>query len=257
MAAAIGVSPRTIHRRLSEYGLSVRGSYTVVSDEDLDSVVEEINHHFPRHGYRNIEGHLEHRGIRVPRRRIRASLSRIDPEGVAPRWSYTIQRRTYNIRGPNCLWHIDGLHALIRWGMEVFQKFAIFTSIIFYLLYISIYIIYIIFIYCIFRLVSSTKRRTRRKKSRVPVESSILVEQYGILDISGVIYLYPTYAFSAFSMRSAFLMTGAFSIATLLKHSRTSILTPFSQQTRMHFSTRALHNYSHYCVHVAILHIWY
>ena len=147
--------------------------------------------------------------------------------------------------------------------MEVFQKFAIFTSIIFYLLYIFIYIIYIIYIYCIFRLVSSTKRRTHRKKSRVPVESSILVEQYGILDISGVIYLYPTYVFSAFSMRaafskrSAFLMTGAFSIATLLKHSCTSILAPaFSHHSR-NKQECIFSNYSHYCVHVAILHIWY
>ena len=156
MAAAIGVSPRTIHRRLSEYGLSVRGSYTEVSDEDLDSVVAEINHHFPRHGYRNIEGHLEHRGIRVPRRRIRASLSRIDPEGVALMWSYTIQRRTYNVRGPNCLWHIDGLHALIRWGMVIhggipkicnFYLYYILSFIYIYIHYLYyLYILYILYI---------------------------------------------------------------------------------------------------------------
>ena len=152
MAAAIGVSPRTIHRRLSEYRLSVRGSYTEVSDEDLDSVVAEINHHFPRHGYRNIEGHLEHRGIRVPRRRIRASLSRIDPEGVALRWSYTIQRRTYNVRGPNCLWHIDSLHALIRWGMVIHGGIPkICNFYLYYILsFIYLYTLFILFIYCIY-----------------------------------------------------------------------------------------------------------
>ena len=78
----------------------------------------EINHEFPRHGYRLVEGHMQSRAIKVPRYRVRSSLVRVDPQGVSLRWSYAVQRR-YHVHGPNALWHIDGLHALIRWKIVV------------------------------------------------------------------------------------------------------------------------------------------
>ena len=113
MATTIGCSQRTIHRRLDASGLSVRQSFTTISDDALDDLVSRINRDFPRHGYRNVDGHLLAQGVRVSHRRVRQSLARIDTEGVALRWSYTIERRTYNVTTPNALWHIDGLHALV------------------------------------------------------------------------------------------------------------------------------------------------
>ena len=41
-------------------------------------------------------------------------------------WFNTIIRRVYSVQGPNSLWHIDGLHCLIRWrfvDMEVSMGF--------------------------------------------------------------------------------------------------------------------------------------
>ena len=119
MAESLGCSERTVCRRLNSAGLSLRRAYTIISDAELDMNVSEINHQYPRHGYRHVDGHLQYRGIRVPRRRVRESLARVDPEGIALRWAYTVQRRTYNVSGPNALWHIDGLHALIRWGIVI------------------------------------------------------------------------------------------------------------------------------------------
>ena len=119
IAAIVGCSVRTIHRKLAAESLSIRGSYTAISDSDLDAAVMEINHEFPRHGYRLVEGHLQSRAIKVPRYRVRSSLVRVDPQGVSLRWSYTVQRRRYHVHGPNALWHIDGLHALIRWKIVV------------------------------------------------------------------------------------------------------------------------------------------
>ena len=55
----------------------------------------------------------------MPRRTVRESLARVDPDGIALRWAYTVQRRTCNVNGPNALWHIDGLHALIRCGIVI------------------------------------------------------------------------------------------------------------------------------------------
>ena len=119
MAASLGCSERTVYRKLHSAGLSLRRAYSNISDAELDVIVSEINHEYPRHGYRHVEGHLQHRGIRVPRRRIRENLARVDPEGIVLRWAYTIQRRVYNVSGPNALWHIDGLHALIRWKIII------------------------------------------------------------------------------------------------------------------------------------------
>lgn len=31
------------------------------------------------------------------------------------RWHRAVQRRKYNVPGPNALWHIDGNHSLIHW----------------------------------------------------------------------------------------------------------------------------------------------
>ena len=123
MSLVLGCSVRTVHRRLTENGLSVRQSFTQISDEDLDSIVLKINREYPRHGYRNVEGHLLERSIRVSRQRVRSSLCRVDPEGVALRWSYTVQRRKYSVYGPNALWHIDGQHGLIRWRLVIHGGF--------------------------------------------------------------------------------------------------------------------------------------
>ena len=79
MAAIIGCSVRTVHRRLRDAGMSVGGAFSTISDSDLDEIVAEINLRYPRHGYRNINGHLQLRGINVPRRRVRDSLVRVDP----------------------------------------------------------------------------------------------------------------------------------------------------------------------------------
>ena len=94
-------------------------SSITLTDEDLDNVVTQINRHYPRHGYRNVEGHLLQRNMRVSRQRVRDSLCRVDPEGIALRWSNAIQRRSYNVYGPNALWHIDGQHGLIRWRLVI------------------------------------------------------------------------------------------------------------------------------------------
>ena len=46
---------------------------------------------------------------------MRGSIHRVDPVSTAVRRSVAIRRRTYWVRGPNAVWHIDGHHKLIRW----------------------------------------------------------------------------------------------------------------------------------------------
>ena len=114
IADILGVSVRTVRRRMSEYDLSVRMFYTNISDEELDHVVAEIQQEFPTCGNRQMQGHLLRREIRVQQHRVRESQRRVDPAGSIMRQLQIIHRRRYHVNGPQALWHIDGNHKLIR-----------------------------------------------------------------------------------------------------------------------------------------------
>ena len=66
-----------------------------------------------------MEGHLTSQGYRIQRRRIRESLHRVDPWGIDQRCRRVLHRRKYKVAGPNSLWHIDGMHKLIRWRIVI------------------------------------------------------------------------------------------------------------------------------------------
>ena len=116
MSALLGVSSRTIERRLSEFGIRLRQTYSCLSDVELDLVVQNILSDFPNTGYKRMTGLLLARGIRIQQSRIRSSMRRVNPEGCALRSLQlnTLHRRRYQVYGPLALWHIDGNHKLIR-----------------------------------------------------------------------------------------------------------------------------------------------
>ena len=115
IAHALGVSQSTVKRRLKEYGISIRNDQDAeLTDLELDELVRGVQEQFPNAGYRRIHSVLRSRSIRVTQARVRDSLHRTDPEGVAIRWLSIIPGRVYSVRGPPSLWHIDGNHKLIR-----------------------------------------------------------------------------------------------------------------------------------------------
>lgn len=114
ISIAIGVSLSTVRRRMAQYGLTIGSLYSDVTDQELNSIVSQIKVIFPNSGFRMMQGHLFNQGHRVSQARIRESLRRIDPDGVAIRWSTAIERRTYRVQSPFSLWHLDGNHKLIR-----------------------------------------------------------------------------------------------------------------------------------------------
>ncbi len=95
---------------MTQSGLSVRALYSTISDNQLDILAGKIQAHFPNCGYRMMAHLLQE----VPHHRVRETLRRIDPEGVAVRWASTVRRRTYSVPSPLSLWQIDGNHKLIR-----------------------------------------------------------------------------------------------------------------------------------------------
>lgn len=120
IADLIGVSVRTVYRRMSQYGLSIRSTYSELTDQELDDLTSDIHREFPMCGSKQMKGHLTSRGFRVQQSRVRESLRRIDPEGTVARRLQAINRRCYRVAAPRSLYHIDGNHKLIRYSLDVF-----------------------------------------------------------------------------------------------------------------------------------------
>ena len=94
---------------------SFSSHYTTISDARLDELIRTIRQGFPNLGISMMLGHLRSRNVFVQRHRVRSSLVQIDPVGHSLRWFNTNATHVYTVRGPNSLWHINGLHCLIRW----------------------------------------------------------------------------------------------------------------------------------------------
>lgn len=63
VAKLLGVSTRTIRRRMSEIGLSVKDKYSRVQDEELDTLVSAVKSRHPYAGSRMVKGLLQAEGI--------------------------------------------------------------------------------------------------------------------------------------------------------------------------------------------------
>lgn len=120
IARLMGVSERTIYRRMQEYELSVKDMYSSISDDELDSLVASITSELPNAGYRMVRGRLESMGHRVQWRRVAASMHRIDSFGIISRLSSLgcVVRRVYSVPGPLSLVHVDTNHKLIRFVLK-------------------------------------------------------------------------------------------------------------------------------------------
>ena len=114
MADMIGVSVRTVQRRMSEFGLSIRAQYSAITNTELDRLVSEFQIQFPLCGNRQMQGHLLARGYRVQQSRVRESQRRVDPGGAIVRRLHVLNRREYVVPSPRSLYHIDSYHKLIR-----------------------------------------------------------------------------------------------------------------------------------------------
>lgn len=103
---------------MGRYGLS-QLLFTEILEGDLDEVVEGITKEYPSCGEGLLKQILAHREIKVQRMRLRDNIHRVDHEGVENRKRGRLRRRTYNVQGPNHLWHVDTNHKLVRWHLVV------------------------------------------------------------------------------------------------------------------------------------------
>ena len=148
LARLFGCAPRTVRRRALEHQFVQPGEpvyvnytdedgntvrlYTTASrdqsgltDEQLDEITRQILEVFPVFGRQMIDGHLKYLGHRVPRRRLEESYIRVHGPPTGAFGPRRIQRRVYNVPGPNSLWHHDGQH-----GMANYDGFGEDTTLI-------------------------------------------------------------------------------------------------------------------------------
>ena len=121
ISSMLGISLRTLRRRMSDDNISVSSCFVDMSNEELDKIVLEICIAFPGIGYRRLLGDLMRQGYRICHDRALESLRRVDPVGIVERWvKGPVSRRQYYVPGPLSLWHIDGNHKLIRFTLFTF-----------------------------------------------------------------------------------------------------------------------------------------
>ena len=97
----------------------MRQSYSEISDSSLSQLVYEMVRRKQRIGEKTVNGFLKAQRVVVQRQRIRDALHCVDPEGSQRRLCKALNRREYHVDYPNDLWHIDGYHKLIRWGIVI------------------------------------------------------------------------------------------------------------------------------------------
>lgn len=133
VARILGISRPTLYRRLDEYNIP-KCDYADISAGDLDEVVKDIKRTFPNDGEVMLQGHMLRQGVKVPRSSLRLAIHRVDHANTVSRSSKVINRRIYSAAHPNAVWHIDGMHKLIRWrfvvhaGVDGFSRMIVYIN---------------------------------------------------------------------------------------------------------------------------------
>jgi hypothetical protein len=117
LAKSLGVSVSTIKLRQKEHGL--HRNFSDISDDRLDDMIRSYKKERPDSGYQYVQGHLTSLGYNVQRQRVRQAIRRTDRLGSAIRTRQPVRRRKYKVKRPNAVWHLDGHHKLITWGIVI------------------------------------------------------------------------------------------------------------------------------------------
>jgi hypothetical protein len=116
LAKALKIHPETLKHEMKRHG--VTWEFAALSDRDLDCLVKVYKSTKPDSGIRYLVGFLCYHGLRVQRKRVIHLVKQVDSVGRALRMRKIIKQRKYSVQRPNSLWHLDGYHKLIMWGIN-------------------------------------------------------------------------------------------------------------------------------------------
>lgn len=113
----IAISLSTLKRRLLSLALLRRST---ISDDDLKNAIEKkLGKSGCFVGYRRMWSRLRKKGVIVKRTTVMRCLRELDPDGGDCRRKKRLRRRAYHSKGPNFIWHIDGLDKLKPYGFSM------------------------------------------------------------------------------------------------------------------------------------------
>lgn len=111
IAEELGIGYRALRNIMITCGISVRALYSNISSEELESLVFQIHQENSSLGVKMIVSRLFAMGYRVQRQRVRDAMQKLFGSRQVNR---RLKRRTYCVRAPLSVVHIDGNHKLIR-----------------------------------------------------------------------------------------------------------------------------------------------
>jgi len=117
LAKLLGMHRNTLRFHLKKN--NVHYKFSALSDVDLDILVKMFRKAKPESGIRYLVGFLRRHGLRIQKKHVISSVHRADRLGCVLRGHGAIRRRKYEVSRPNALWHVDGHHKLIRWGIVI------------------------------------------------------------------------------------------------------------------------------------------
>ena len=123
LASILGISWATLYAQKDEMGIN--SGYSDISDDDLDSLIQEYHQEHPTVGCSYIIGHLHAvHSLCLQQDHVVASLYHIDQLGQGLQAIEQLvgekkQCMCYHVPWPNALWHINGHHKLIKWGIVI------------------------------------------------------------------------------------------------------------------------------------------
>jgi hypothetical protein len=109
------VHPQTIYGAMREYEFD--WGWTPVSNEELDTLIKGFRLKKPGSGFRYATAFLHRHGFRVQQTRILDTLRENDRLGQELRTHTAIDRQQYSVIRSNYMWHMDGHHKLINYGI--------------------------------------------------------------------------------------------------------------------------------------------
>ncbi len=117
LGRSIKVNRHTIRKNRKLLGIHYE--YSNISDAELDILVANYKLSHNESGSRYVRGFLKANRLRIQKYRVFASLRRLDALGMLSVSDALFAGGSMQQRGPNCLWHCDGHHKLIRWGIVI------------------------------------------------------------------------------------------------------------------------------------------
>ena len=117
LASLLSVHHNTLQYKLHEMGLHKH--FSTLTDDELDHIIKFYKHLRPTSGVRYTTGFLQRHGLQIQREHIRKSLQCVDKLGQALRQHDAIMCCTYISQMSNAIWHLDGLHKLIQYGLVI------------------------------------------------------------------------------------------------------------------------------------------